>query len=133
MGNVMEAMSETKALLDRFNEVSGKFAEPMEDDEMNALIEEQGELQEKIDAVNGWDLERTLEIAMDALRLPPSNAEVTNLSGGESAVLPSASCCFRSPTCCCSMSRPTILMRNRSRGWRRFLETYRRHRRGDHP
>ena len=79
MGNVMEAMAETKDLLDRFNEVSAKFAEPMDDDAMNALIEEQGELQEKIDAVNGWDLERTLEIAMDALRLPPSDTEVANL------------------------------------------------------
>ena len=83
MGNVMEAMAETKALLDRFNEVALKFAEPMDDDEMAALIEEQGELQEQIDAVNGWDLERTLEIAMDALRLPPGDAPVTNLSGGE--------------------------------------------------
>ena len=83
MGNVMEAMAETKDLLDRFNEVSAKFAEPMDDDAMNALIEEQGELQEKIDAVNGWDLERTLEIAMDALRCPPGDANVTTLSGGE--------------------------------------------------
>ena len=83
MGNVMMAMAETKDLLDRFDEVSAKFAEPMDDDEMNALIEEQGELQEKIDAVNGWDLERTLEIAMDALRLPPSDASVEHLSGGE--------------------------------------------------
>ena len=83
MGNVMEAMAETKDLMDRFNEVAAKFAEPMDDDEMAALIEEQGELQEKIDAVNGWDIERTLEIAMDALRLPPGDAEVTNLSGGE--------------------------------------------------
>jgi len=83
MGNVMMAMAETKALLDRFNEVSAKFAEPMDDDEMNALIEEQGELQEKIDAVDGWNLERTLEIAMDALRLPPSDSPVEHLSGGE--------------------------------------------------
>ncbi len=83
MGNVMEAMADTKALLDRFNDVAMKFAEPMDDDEMATLIEEQGELQEQIDAVNGWDLERTLEIAMDALRLPPSDAEVTHLSGGE--------------------------------------------------
>ena len=83
MGNVMEAMADTKALLDRFNDVAMKFAEPMDDDEMATLIEEQGELQEQIDSVNGWDLERTLEIAMDALRLPPSDAEVTHLSGGE--------------------------------------------------
>jgi ATP-binding cassette ChvD family protein len=82
-GNIMEALGETKALIDRFNEVSAKFAEPMEDDEMNALLAEQGELQEKIDAVNGWELERTLEIAMDALRCPPGDADVSKLSGGE--------------------------------------------------
>jgi sulfate-transporting ATPase len=83
MGNVMEAMGETKALVDQFNELSAKFAEPMDDDEMNALLADQGELQEKIDAVNGWDLERTLDVAMDALRCPPGDADVTNLSGGE--------------------------------------------------
>ncbi len=83
MGNVMEAMAETKALLDRFNDVSAKFAEEMTEDEMTALIEEQGELQEQIDAVNGWELERTLDIAMDALRLPPGDADVSTLSGGE--------------------------------------------------
>ncbi len=82
-GNVMEGVGEIKDLLDRFNEVSAKFAEPMEDDEMNALLEEQGELQEKIDAVNGWELERTIGIAMDALRCPPGDADVTKLSGGE--------------------------------------------------
>jgi sulfate-transporting ATPase len=82
-GNVMEAMGETKALVDQFNELSAKFAEPMSDDEMNTLLAEQGELQEKIDAVNGWDLERTLDVAMDALRCPPGDADVTKLSGGE--------------------------------------------------
>ncbi len=76
-------MGGVKDLLDRFNEVSAKFAEPMDDDEMNALIEEQGELQEQIDAVNGWDLDRTIEIAMDALRCPPADSGVENLSGGE--------------------------------------------------
>ena len=83
MGNVMEGMAEVKALRDRFEEVSAKFAEPLSDDEMNAVIAEQAELQEKIDAVNGWELERTLEIAMDALRCPPGDADVTKLSGGE--------------------------------------------------
>ena len=82
-GNVLEGMQETHALLQRFEEVSNKFAEPLEDDEMNALIEEQAELQEKIDAVDGWELERTVEIAMDALRCPPGDADVTKLSGGE--------------------------------------------------
>ena len=82
-GNVLEGLEETHALIQRFGEVSAKFAEPLEDDEMNALIEEQGELQEKIDAVDGWELERTVEVAMDALRCPPGDAEVTKLSGGE--------------------------------------------------
>ena len=82
-GNVLEGLQETHALLQRFEEVSAKFAEPLEDDEMNALIEEQGELQEKIEAVDGWELERTVDVAMDALRCPPGDADVTNLSGGE--------------------------------------------------
>ncbi|NQU61296.1 MAG: energy-dependent translational throttle protein EttA, partial [Rhodospirillales bacterium] len=82
-GNVMEGMGEAKAMLDKFNEISARFAEPMDDDEMNALLAEQGELQEKIDAQGGWELERTIEIAMDALRCPPGDADVTTLSGGE--------------------------------------------------
>ncbi len=81
--NVVEGLGETTRLIARFNEISEKFAEPMEDDEMNALLAEQGELQEKIDAVNGWEIERTVEIAMDALRCPPGDADVTRLSGGE--------------------------------------------------
>ena len=80
---VMEGMGETKAVLDRFNEVSAKFAEEMTDDEMNSLLAEQAELQEKIDNANAWDLDRHIEIAMDALRLPPSDADVGPLSGGE--------------------------------------------------
>ncbi|MBF0357386.1 MAG: energy-dependent translational throttle protein EttA [Magnetococcales bacterium] len=82
-GNVEEGVAETKALLDRFNEVSMKFGEITDDDEMNALIQEQGELQESIDQIDGWDLDRKLEIAADALRLPPWDADVTKLSGGE--------------------------------------------------
>ena len=69
--------------MDRFNEISNRFAEPMEDDEMTALLAEQGELQEKIDAVDGWELDRTVEIAMDALRCPPGESSVEQLSGGE--------------------------------------------------
>ena len=82
-GNVLEGLEEIHGLIQRFGEVSAKFAEPFEDDEMNALIEEQGELQEKIDAVDGWELERTIDVAMDALRCPPGDADVTKLSGGE--------------------------------------------------
>ncbi|MEK9724075.1 MAG: energy-dependent translational throttle protein EttA [Rhodospirillaceae bacterium] len=81
--NVTDGMGGVKAMLDRFNEISNKFAEPMEDDEMTALLAEQGELQEKIDAADGWELERTIEIAMDALRCPPAGADVSKLSGGE--------------------------------------------------
>ena len=83
LGNVEEAVAVQRAKLDRFNEVSMKFAEPMSDDEMNALLEEQGKLQEYIDNHNLWELDRKLEIAMDALRLPPADADVTKLSGGE--------------------------------------------------
>jgi ATP-binding cassette ChvD family protein len=82
-GNVEEGLGETMALLARFNEISDKFAEPMDDDEMAKLLEEQGELQAKIDAVSGWEVERKLEVAADALRLPPWDADVSKLSGGE--------------------------------------------------
>ena len=82
-GNVLAGMGRAKQLVDRFNEVSAKFAEEMSDDEMNAVIAEQAELQEAIDAIDAWDLERKAEIAMDALRVPPGDADVTKLSGGE--------------------------------------------------
>jgi ATP-binding cassette ChvD family protein len=82
-GNVEDGVAAIKSLLVRFEEISAKFGEPLEDDEMNQLLEEQGRLQDQIDAVNGWELDRTLEIAMDALRLPPGDADVTKLSGGE--------------------------------------------------
>ena len=82
-GNVMQALAPLKALVDRFNEVSARFGEELTDDEMNELLAEQGELQEKIDAADAWDLERNIEIAMDALRCPPGDADVSKLSGGE--------------------------------------------------
>ncbi len=82
-GNVEDGAAVLTGLLRRFEEVSAKFAEPMDDDAMNALLEEQGKLQDAIDAAGGWELDRTLEIAMDALRLPPGDAKVEVLSGGE--------------------------------------------------
>ena len=82
-GTVEEGLGETMELLTRFNEISEKFAEPMSDDEMNALLEEQGKLQDAIDAAGGWEVDRKLEVAADALRLPPWDADVTKLSGGE--------------------------------------------------
>jgi ATP-binding cassette ChvD family protein len=81
--NVEAAFTDLKAALDRFNEISAKFAEPMSDDEMNALLTEQGDLQEKIDSQDGWELDRRVDIALDALRCPPADAKVTTLSGGE--------------------------------------------------
>ena len=81
--NVLSGLGKAKQLVDRFNEVSARFSEELTDDEMNSLIDEQAELQEKIDAVDGWDLERKAQIAMDALRVPEPEAAVTKLSGGE--------------------------------------------------
>ncbi len=83
MENIMDGLGETRDLLKKFEEVSARFAEPMSDEEMNDLINEQADLQEKIDACNGWDLERNVQIAMDALRCPPADAEIGKLSGGE--------------------------------------------------
>ena len=82
-GNVLAGMGEAKELMDRFNAVSARFVEELSDDEMNEVIAEQAELQEKIDAIDGWDLERKAEIAMDALRVPAGDSDVAKLSGGE--------------------------------------------------
>jgi sulfate-transporting ATPase len=82
-GNVEEGVAGTMEILRQFNAISERFAEPMADQEMNRLLEQQGELQAKIDAAGAWELDRKLEIAADALRLPPWEAEVTRLSGGE--------------------------------------------------
>jgi len=101
MGNVMEGVAETKALLDRFEAVSARFGEDLSDDEMNALMAEQAELQEQIDHLNAWELTRTIEIAMDALRCPPGDAEVAKLSGGEKR---------RVALCRLLLSRPDMLL-----------------------
>lgn len=100
-GNVEEGIGETKVLLDRFNEISMRFAEPMNDDEMNKLLDEQGTLQNAIDAVGGWEVERKLEIAADALRLPPWESDVSKLSGGERR---------RVALCRLLLSKPDILL-----------------------
>jgi len=83
LGNVEEGVGEVARLLEEFNAVSARFGEPLDDDAMNALLAEQAGLQDKIDAVDGWEMERTLEVAMDALRCPPGDADVSTLSGGE--------------------------------------------------
>ena len=82
-GNVEEAVAHRRALLTRFNEISAKLAEPLDDDEMQKLCDEMAKIQDKIDADNTWELDREIEIAMDAMNLPPGDADVTKLSGGE--------------------------------------------------
>lgn len=99
--NIMDGLGETPKLLKEFEEISAKFAEEMSEDDMNALLAKQAELQEKIDHVNGWEIERTLEIAMDALRCPPKEADVTKLSGGERR---------RVALCRLLLSKPDILL-----------------------
>jgi ATP-binding cassette ChvD family protein len=100
-GNVELAVKETRDLLRRFEEVNMKFGDVSSDDEMNALIEEQARLQDRIDAANAWDLDRQLEIAMDALRLPPGDVDVTTLSGGE---------CRRVALCRVLLEQPDMLL-----------------------
>ncbi len=100
--NILSAMGNIKAILDEFNEVSAQFADPdLTDEQMNLLIERQAELQEQIDAADGWNIERTLEIAMDALRCPPKDADVSRLSGGEVR---------RVALCRLLLSKPDILL-----------------------
>ncbi len=100
--NVMLGMGEVKALLDEFNEISDKFADPdLDENAMTELLEKQGKVQDKIDAVNGWELETTLEIAMDALRCPPPDSPVDNLSGGEKR---------RVALCRLLLSKPDLLL-----------------------
>lgn len=123
-GNVEEGVGETKALVDEFNEISMKFAEPMDDDEMNRLLERQGELQSAIDAAQGWDLERTLEIAADALRLPPWDADVTKLSGGERRRVALCRLLLSNPDMLL-LDEPTNHLDAESVGWlERFLVEY---------
>lgn len=99
--NVMLGLKPIKDLLDEFNAISAKFMEEMTDDEMNALIEKQGELQEKIDVMDAWDIERKVEIAMDALRCPPGDAKIPDLSGGEKR---------RVALCKLLLSKPDLLL-----------------------
>lgn len=123
-GNVEQGIKDVISLVEEFNAISDKFAEPMGDDEMNALLEKQGTLQNEIDAVDGWQVERTLEIAADALRLPPWDTKVGLLSGGEKR---------RVALCRLLLSKPDMLLLDEptnhldaeSVGWlERFLQEY---------
>jgi energy-dependent translational throttle protein EttA len=123
-GNVEDGVAEKRGLLDRFNEISARFAEPMSDDEMQALLEEQGEVQDRIDRTDAWSLDRMLDIAMDALRLPPADAEVTNLSGGERRRVALCRLLLSSPDLLL-LDEPTNHLDAESVAWlERFLDDY---------
>ncbi len=100
-GNIEQALGETKELMDAYDAVSARFAEELTDDEMDKVITQQAKLQEKIDAVGGWELDRTLEVAMDALRVPAGDRDVTTLSGGEAR---------RVALCRLLLSKPDLLL-----------------------
>ena len=121
-GNIFEGVAEVKSLLDRFEEVSAKFAE--EDADFDALIAEQAELQERIEAVDGWDLERRVDIAMDALRCPPGEADVTTISGGERRRVALCRLLLQKPDMLL-LDEPTNHLDAESVAWlERFLEEY---------
>jgi sulfate-transporting ATPase len=123
-GNVEEGVASTKALLDRFNDISMQFAEPMDDNQMDALLEEQGKLQDQIDSAGGWELDRKLEVAADALRLPPWDADVTKLSGGEKRRVALCRLLLSEPDMLL-LDEPTNHLDAESVAWlERFLEDY---------
>ena len=124
LGNVMLGVGDVKALLDEFEEVSAKFGEEMTDDEMDALIARQAELQEQIDAKDAWDIQRHVEIAMDALRCPPGDSEVTTLSGGERRRVALCRLLLEKPDMLL-LDEPTNHLDAESIAWlERFLEKY---------
>ncbi len=123
-GNVEDGLGEVKALLDRFNEISMQFAEPMDDEQMNALLEEQGKLQDAIDTANGWEIDRKLDVAADALRLPPWEADVSKLSGGERRRVALCRLLLSEPDMLL-LDEPTNHLDAESVAWlERFLEEY---------
>jgi ATPase subunit of ABC transporter with duplicated ATPase domains len=117
LGNVMEGVARKKAVLDRYNELMMNYSDETAD--------EAARLQDEIDSQNLWDLDSQVEMAMDALRCPPADADVTTLSGGEKRRVALCRCCCASPTCCCSTSRPTISTRRRPAGWKSTCATIR--------
>jgi len=122
--NVEDGLGELRDLLKRFEELSMKFAEPMSDDEMNALLEEQGRVQDKIEKADAWDMDRRIDIAMDALRLPPGDADVSKLSGGEKRRVALCRLLLSSPDLLL-LDEPTNHLDAESVAWlERFLHDY---------
>jgi energy-dependent translational throttle protein EttA len=124
LGNVEEGVAETKALLARYDDLNAKLGEDLSPDEMDKVIAEQARVQDKIEAANAWDLDSRLELAMDALRLPPADAEVTNLSGGERRRVALCRLLLRSPDLLL-LDEPTNHLDAESVAWlERFLKDY---------
>jgi ATP-binding cassette ChvD family protein len=124
LGNVEEGVADIRELLRRFEEISARFAEPMDDDELNALLAQQARVQDAIDAVNAWELDRTLEIAMDALRLPPGDADIETLSGGEKRRVALCRLLLQKPDLLL-LDEPTNHLDAESVAWlERFLQEY---------
>ncbi len=124
LANVEEGVAEVRALLNRYDEINAKFAEDLAADEMDKVLEEQGKIQDRIEAANGWDLDSRLELAMDALRLPPADAEVATLSGGERRRVALCRLLLRSPDLLL-LDEPTNHLDAESVAWlERFLKDY---------
>jgi sulfate-transporting ATPase len=124
LGNVEEGVAEIKALLTRYDEINAKFAEELSPEEMDKVLEEQGKVQDRIEAANGWDLDSRLELAMDALRLPPPEADVTTLSGGERRRVALCRLLLKSPDLLL-LDEPTNHLDAESVAWlERFLKDY---------
>jgi sulfate-transporting ATPase len=124
LGNVEEGVAEIKALLQRYDEINARFAEELSPEEMDKVLEEQGKVQDRIEAANGWDLDSRLELAMDALRLPPAEADVKTLSGGERRRVALCRLLLRSPDLLL-LDEPTNHLDAESVAWlERFLKDY---------
>ena len=124
LGNVEEGVAEIRALLNRYDEINAKFGEELSPDEMDKVLDEQGKVQDRIEAANGWDLDSRLELAMDALRLPPPDADVTTLSGGERRRVALCRLLLRSPDLLL-LDEPTNHLDAESVAWlERFLKDY---------
>ena len=124
LGNVSEGVAETKALLDRYDELNMKLGEDLSPEQMDKVLQEQGRLQDRIDAVNAWDIDAQLELAMDALRCPPPDADVTKLSGGERRRVALCRLLLKSPDLLL-LDEPTNHLDAESVAWlERFLKEY---------
>jgi energy-dependent translational throttle protein EttA len=124
LGNVEEGVAEIKALLQRYDEINARFAEELSPEEMDKVLEEQGKVQDRIEAANGWDLDSRLDLAMDALRLPPADADVKTLSGGERRRVALCRLLLKSPDLLL-LDEPTNHLDAESVAWlERFLKDY---------